>query len=228
PAAVLTSASAQPEHPLLGERLRSPAIPGIVFQVRLTRKAPAFLSDHRILGSLPIPATAYLEMALATTPTAFGGGATVVEDVRIHEALVLPDEGARTVQIHLNREDSGTASFQIFALRDQDRWDVHASGRIRTQPNDPHQQPHSLLAQARATCLEEVPVTAFYADLRDRGIDFGVTFRGVQRLWRGDGQVLAHVALPELAQVGTEDYYAHPALLDAALQPLSALLPKTP
>src|SRR5205814_9964721 len=121
--ALRRSVSAQREHPLLGERLRSPVIPGIAFQVQLTRRAPVLLGDHCILGSVAVPATAYLEMALATIPTALGGAPGIVENLDIHQPLMLPDEGARTVQVHINRDAAGAASFQIFALRDEDSWD---------------------------------------------------------------------------------------------------------
>src|SRR6202023_1144767 len=62
-------------HPLLGTRLRSPALKDAVFQSELGPQHPAFLKDHQIYGQVILPATAYVEMALSGANQLFGEGA---------------------------------------------------------------------------------------------------------------------------------------------------------
>ena len=66
-------------HPLLGTPLRSPALKDTVFQSQLSAQHPAFLVDHQICGHVILPATAYVEMALAGAHRLFGEGATVLK-----------------------------------------------------------------------------------------------------------------------------------------------------
>ena len=55
--------------------------------------------------------------------------------------------------------------------------------------------------------------------LGERGITLGPSFRGIQRLFRGDNEALVHVALPAgVAPVAP----LHPAQLDACFQALGA------
>ena len=86
-------------HPLLGRRVAS-AAKGAIFESHLEATSASFLSDHRIYGTVVVPATAYLELGLAAAAHALGAGPHVVENVAISEALVLPAEGGRTVQVN--------------------------------------------------------------------------------------------------------------------------------
>src|SRR6185503_4484376 len=101
-------------HPLLGQRLYSPVIKEILFESRLSVDAPPFLADHRLFGDVAFPAGAYVEMVLAAAREVFGAGPQVLEDVSIHEALVL-SEGAQTIQIILAPAEDGASAFQIFS-----------------------------------------------------------------------------------------------------------------
>ena len=61
---------------------------------------------------------------------------------------------------------------------------------------------------------------AVYRRFAALGFGFGPAFRGISRLWLGDGEALARVALP--AGTAPAGDGPHPALLDAALQVLGA------
>ena len=65
----------------------------------------------------------------------------------------------------------------------------------------------------------------FYRRLREVGLDFGPAFRGIDRLWRRDGEALARIRSTEAVTHARSRYGLHPALLDACFQSLSAALP---
>jgi NADPH:quinone reductase-like Zn-dependent oxidoreductase/thioesterase domain-containing protein/SAM-dependent methyltransferase/acyl carrier protein len=80
------------------------------------------------------------------------------------------------------------------------------------------------LGHIRARCRERVKPSDFYRRLREVGLDFGPAFRGIDGLWRRDGEALAHVRSPEAVTRERSRYRLHPALLDACFQALSAAL----
>ena len=122
-------------HPLLGAPLRSPALKDAVFQSQLSAQHPAFLADHQICGHVILPATAYVEMALAGAHHLFGEGAHSVENLWLQEALQL-DFGTQTsLQVVFQATDEGSAAFEIFSApgdgQDADAvWTRHVLGRV--------------------------------------------------------------------------------------------------
>jgi acyl transferase domain-containing protein len=85
-------------HPLLGRRLSSPALTDVVFEGRLGRATHGYLYDHQVHGTPILPATGFLELAMAAGRE-IGRGAPRVADLAIHEAMVLPESGTLAVQV---------------------------------------------------------------------------------------------------------------------------------
>jgi acyl transferase domain-containing protein/acyl carrier protein len=212
------------EHPLLGRRLRSPVLPGAQFEVELAADQPTFLADHRIFGTAVVPASAYLEMFLATIRQALGDGAYALENVFIQEALPLPDGAAKTVQVHLQPDESG-ASLRVFSHLSEDTWTTHASGRACPVQAETTAAIVPLLEELQQRCTEEIHPDQHYRLMRELGLDFGPSFRGIERLWRDQDRALGLVCLPECVKPEAETYQIHPALLDVCLQVVGPLLP---
>lgn len=80
------------------------------------------------------------------------------------------------------------------------------------------------LAAVRERCREPIDLAAFYARLEAGGSSFGPAFRGVDRLWRGEQQLLARV-LPAPGLPADALSSLHPAALDACVHVLAAALP---
>jgi acyl transferase domain-containing protein/acyl carrier protein len=214
-------------HPLLGRRLRSPAIKDIVFEAQLELDYPAFLRDHRICGAALLPATAYLEMALAAALNSFGTGPYMLEDVVIQEALILPETGNQTVQLILTPADADRTSFQLVSsAAGQADWKLHATGKVNAG-HEAARLAQGMLEEAQAHCSEEVAVNLHYQRMYERGLEFGPGFQGVERLWQDAerSEAVGQIRLPDVLSA-ENDYQAHPALLDACLQPLAAILPE--
>ena len=67
-----------------------------------------------------------------------------------------------------------------------------------------------------------------YQQCRERGIDFGPSFQGLENLWQKQGEALGQVRLPETLKIAASHFKLHPALLDACLQVLGAAAPGSP
>ena len=212
-------------HPLLGRRLRS-ALKEIQYEAHLRADSPSFLMDHRVYGTVVVPGTAYVEMALAAASEAFGPGNHLLEEVTIHQALILPDASpdATVVQLILTPEGAEKAAFQVVSLIEKDNWKVHVTGNIRLRQTDrePKLEGASLSA-AQARCQEKIDATTFYAHLHELGLQYGPYFRGISQIWKHNGEVLGQIGLPQAAVKDLDDYRIHPALLDSTFQLLLAV-----
>ncbi|MCB8984311.1 MAG: type I polyketide synthase [Ardenticatenaceae bacterium] len=212
-------------HPLLAQRLLSPLLKETVFTTELAADWPPFLADHQIQGVPLLPATAYVEMALAAGKAAFGAGVTAVSHLLIQRGLPLSEEPVQ-VQVVLTPPANDSSVCRIFSYDPSgDSWQLHAEGQLLVGgPDTAVPQPLSLAA-LQAKCPAEPSTTDNYARLRQRGIDFGPTFQGVSRLWLGENEALGEVLAPEVLAAEAGDYTLHPALLDAGLQVLNVVLP---
>ena len=211
-------------HPLLGQRLSS-ALKEIQFEAHLHADSPSFLTDHRVYGTVVVPSTAYVEMALAAASAAFGPGNHFLEEIAIHQALILPDASpdATVVQLILTPEGAEKAAFKVVSLTEKDNWKVHATGNIRLRQADrEHILDSTSLSAAQARCQEEIDANAFYVRARELGLQYGPCFQGITRIWRHEGEVLGQIRLPDALVGALDDYQFHPALLDAAFQLLMA------
>jgi acyl transferase domain-containing protein/NADPH:quinone reductase-like Zn-dependent oxidoreductase/NAD(P)-dependent dehydrogenase (short-subunit alcohol dehydrogenase family)/acyl carrier protein len=216
-------------HPLLGHRLNTP-LADTIFTTHLSTEALPFLADHVVHGQVVFPATAYLEMVTAAGSELFGSEGVTIEDLVILEALLLSTEQSQLVELILSTGQKETVDFRLFSLVDDSeaaRWKMHASGKILS-PAVRQPEPGTTFesfAAIKARCTQRIEIDEFYRGLRARGLEFGPTFRGIEALWRSDGEAFAQVRLPLSAQAFAERYRVHPALLDACIQATAAAIP---
>jgi acyl transferase domain-containing protein/acyl carrier protein len=200
-------------HALLGSRM-SRAEP--TWESRIDSRLLRFLGDHRVQGQAVLPATSYLEMAVAAALELHGRGAQVVENVEFSRACFLEDDAVTTLQfsvdakggfrIHRKPEDSAQPWLQL------------ASGGLRAV-SDSSARPIDLSA-IRARLRNELEGETCYRRLHEAGLEYGDAFRGIERLWAGEGEALAAIRAPEALGRYMSGYHLHPALLDACLQAL--------
>ncbi|MEK7785824.1 MAG: polyketide synthase dehydratase domain-containing protein, partial [Chloroflexota bacterium] len=221
-----------------------------VFESQVNAQWPPYLDHHRLYGMSVLPSPAYIEMALSAAKEIFGEGAHAVENLTIHEALLLPEaaQGTRTVQFILTPESENKASFKAFSFAETgETWKQHATGSIQLAPPDEKSLEARVLAggptagmrlvsnsetlapfsvdEVRARCPDEISGDDYYAKVRGLGLEFGSDFRGIARLWRRDGEALGQIRLPDSLAADAAKYAIHPAFLDACFHLLGAPLP---
>ncbi|MCK8516802.1 SDR family NAD(P)-dependent oxidoreductase [Methylonatrum kenyense] len=203
-------------HPLVQRRLESPALRGTVFESLIDPRQLAFLPDHRVLGRMVFPATAFLEATLAAARlSTAGNGQTTLREVQIAEPMVLQAEESRRLQVIIAGEGRQAACFQVFADGGSGgAWRLHASGEFGSEAS----APEALDLDALRRSMEEGSAEGLYADYARCGLGFGERFRGLRQFWRGQGQALGLVEAPAVLDSEVSDYHLHPALLDAGMQ----------
>ncbi|VFN02160.1 MAG: myxalamid-type polyketide synthase MxaB, partial [Candidatus Kentron sp. G] len=193
-------------HPLLGQKLQLAGVDNIGFETQIDLPSIPWLADHRVFDAVVLPATGYLEMALAAGTdilvssrqgTSFRQGLPEtsardgnqqlplqVTNVTIEQALILPEEDPITVQLVLSPNDGGYR-FQIFSRNEESGWTPHAAGDLVAGEIDGEQPETVDLAGLRAQCPTEVPVADHYQACRERGLNYGPGFQGITRIFRG-------------------------------------------
>ncbi|MBP2677204.1 MAG: polyketide synthase family protein, partial [Deltaproteobacteria bacterium] len=214
-------------HPLLGQRLESPAIQGLVFQSRLSPASPAFIGEHRVFDVVVLPGTAYIEMALdAAAGSDAAGTYPGLCDLAIHEAMIFGEEEVREAQVVVDSPAGADPGIRVYSRGaggdGGGAWTLHASARL--SPGSGATAPDISLEEARRRCGREVPGDSLHARLRELGIALGPRFRGIAGLWCGTGEALARVELPTPAVGEVKSYRFHPVWLDACVQTLAGAM----
>ncbi|MEU3352366.1 SDR family NAD(P)-dependent oxidoreductase [Streptomyces sp. NPDC037389] len=205
------------DHPLLGAAVQLAERDEYVFTGRVSRSTHPWLADHAVLGSVLLPGTGLLELALRAGEQA---GCDSLEELTLAAPLVLPERGAVQLQLAVGAADGqGVRTVEIHSRPDDgdtDRaWTLHASGTLVTG----RAAPADLVVWPPAGATE-VPLDGVYDRLADQGYGYGPAFQGLRRLWQGENELFAEVALAEELRADAAAFALHPALLDAALHPL--------
>ncbi|GAA2710211.1 MULTISPECIES: SDR family NAD(P)-dependent oxidoreductase [Streptomyces] len=169
-----------------------------VFATRISAAAQPWLADHTVDGTVLVPGTFFVDLALHAGARL---GCPLVTELVTHTPLPAQDAELRLVAAPPG--PGGQRSFEIHA-RVNGIWTGHVTGTLA--PDDaavPHTPP--LPGDA-----EEVDVTRLYESLTG----YGPAFQGLRRAWRTADAVHADVVVPR-GDAGPHGL--HPVLLDAAL-----------
>jgi polyketide synthase 12 len=196
----------------LGVRTSAPGTDA-VYETVLTATAPAWLADHQVGGQVVVPGTVLVELVRAAAEDHQGLSSRVTG--LLLQKPMLVTHGALRVQVVLT-DDGARASVYSQPVESKASliWSQHASADLSAAPDTTPGRVDLAVLQQR--CTEPVDVNEAYAELGSVGLHYGPVFQGLRGLWRGPGEALAHVVLPE--GVDVRGYGVHPALLDAALQ----------
>ncbi|MFD7631460.1 type I polyketide synthase, partial [Streptomyces sp. NPDC059851] len=209
-------------HPLLGAMVALADSDGFAFTSLLSATTHPWLADHQVMGSVLLPGTAFVELAVWAGDQV---GCDTVEELTLEAPFVLPERGGVQLQINVGAADADGSGRRSFSLssRPQDSaadepWTRHAGG-VLARGAAPARSVFAA-GQWPPAGAEPLPTDGLYADLAEVGMGYGPAFRGLTAAWRhGDG-VYAEVALPEETAAAARDFGLHPALLDAALHTL--------
>ncbi|WP_293085964.1 polyketide synthase dehydratase domain-containing protein, partial [Moorena sp. SIO4A1] len=180
-----------------------------------------------------VPGASHISLLLAAASLTLPTTACQLEDILFPQALAIPDQGSRTVQVALTPQDS-SYSCQVISFDDSleshthklsnngnqaDFWAVHATGKLALTKAE---QSLIALEEIQDRCLTKIDNTEVYQYIWDRQIQLGQSFRWIEQVWLGEGEVLCQMKVPQTVWDATK-YQLHPALIDSCFQSIVAL-----
>ncbi len=225
---------------LVDKLLRLPLQRQTVGESEFSIDALPFLADHRVFGAVVSPGACQVALVLNAAAEVSQRESCTLHEVVLPQPLVIPagaeQPGLRTVQaIFTPGQSNGHGpqlAFKVISF-DPQAWSndateepaTHAVGTLLTlQETVPASAD---LAALRQRCPIDctTKIDAFYANLAQREIVLGASFRWLTGLWRPEqatdegqpAEALARIHQPAVIEE-TTGYQLHPGLLDACFQ----------
>jgi acyl transferase domain-containing protein/acyl carrier protein len=225
-------------HPLLGAVVELAEDEGWLFTGRLSLGSHAWLADHAVLGSVLLPGTVLLELALCAGERV---GCGVVRELTLEAPLVFSGEGGVQLQLAVGEPDESRArSLGIYSRSEdpiegalvREQWTRHASGVL--DPDGAELSGRTSDVRGRAELLADgswppedaqaVDLDGLYDALAELGFEYGPAFQGLHAAWRRGDELFAEVALSAQARDEACSFAVHPALLDSAMHAMGVSL----
>ncbi|MCI3930504.1 type I polyketide synthase [Streptomyces sp. AN091965] len=207
-------------HALLGAAVAVAGRDETVFTNRLSLTTHPWLADHVVAGVPVLSGAALVDLAIGAGDAT---GCPDLAELTVTEPLVLPGRGALRTQVVTGAPDgTGRRTVGIYT-RPADttdgegpapEWTCHATGVLAPAADRADTEP-AVWPPAGAEAVDWA-----YEDLADAGHRYGEAFQGLTSVLRRGDELFAEVRLPEGAAADVGGYGIHPALLEAAVQPL--------
>nr|WP_234025570.1 SDR family NAD(P)-dependent oxidoreductase [Bacillus paralicheniformis] len=187
-----------------------------------------FLADHLVQGQRVLSGAAYIEMvraavAQAETDVMEGRAAIRIEEVVWARPLVVEQQSVR-VHVELRPGEDGTIRFEVYSEPNDEEYSsiLHSYGNITLLSLEDMREtiPSIRLSEWQAQCHnQDITVEQCYDAFQQMGLNYGPSHRGLKRLYTGEGQALAELALStsDMRQM-SDRMEMIPGLIDSALQ----------
>ncbi|WP_263985257.1 type I polyketide synthase, partial [Streptomyces sp. HPF1205] len=205
-------------HPLLGAAVHLADDDVLVLTGLVSTRTQPWLADHAILGSVLLPGTAFVELALHAGDLL---GCGRIDELTLQTPLVLTGDSAVHLQVRVGAADEQGRRGVAVSSRPSGHdggltdvvWTSHAVGELAPPVADTTVG----LTVWPPAGARPVEVTGHYDHLTAQGYGYGPMFQGLRAAWRDGDDVYAEVVLPDGVHSDAAAYGLHPALLDAAL-----------
>ncbi|MEV0416524.1 type I polyketide synthase, partial [Streptomyces sp. NPDC050448] len=192
---------------------------GVLLAGRLSLDTHPWIADHTILGSVLLPGTAFVDLAVRAGDEV---GCDVVEELTLEAPLVLPERGGVQLQLVVEAPvEPGRRPFGVYSRRQdalaEEPWTRHGAGVLATGAQPEATQDFADLAVWPPQGAEPVDIDGLYGELAGDGMAYGPLFQGLKAVWRRGGELFTEVVLPEDGRRDAARFGLHPALLDAGL-----------
>ncbi|WP_220182696.1 type I polyketide synthase, partial [Streptomyces reniochalinae] len=205
------------DHPLLTAATELPGTETLLFTGRISLATHPWLADHEVLGTVLVPGTGLLELALQAGHEA---GLPEVRELTLREPMLVPATGALEIRVVVGApDDAGERSVSVHSRGEADTtaaWMLHAEGTLTAAAATP---PATEQVWPPVGAVS-VDVSGVYEGLLGRGYVYGPVFQGLRAVWERGDEVFAEVELPEDGVVDAGRFGLHPAVFDAAMHAL--------
>ena len=235
------------EHPLLGAAVALAGGEQWLFTGRLSLQTHPWLADHAVMGTVLLPGTVFVELALRAGREVDCG---VLQELVLEAPLLLGEDGGVHVQVLVDEPgEDGRRPVCVYSRPEgvagdelevaEQPWTRYAAGTLvpaavadsaavpsitalASAPTGLSSSPANGLPAADLSVwpppgAQPVGLDGLYDRMADWGIEYGPAFQGLTAAWRRGEEVFAEVSLPEAERAQAGLFVVHPALLDAAL-----------
>ncbi|AJQ26211.1 amino acid adenylation domain-containing protein [Pelosinus fermentans] len=182
-----------------------------------------FLTDHVVKGQRVLPGVAYLEMARVAVAQAAGVLNEDERKIRLKNVVwtqpITVKERPVRVNIGLFPEDDGEIAYEIYSHSETGSAElvVHSQGIALLSVIEGVETLD--IRNLQAECSQRIlSSNQCYEAFRERGLDYGPGYQGIERVYVGYDQVLVKIFLPSSVSSTQDQFFLHPSLLDSALQ----------
>ncbi|WP_210609286.1 type I polyketide synthase [Streptomyces rhizosphaericus] len=208
-------------HPLLGAAVELPDSDGFLLTGRLSLQTHPWLADHAVSGTVLLPGTAFVELAIRAGDQV---GCDLLDELTLEAPLILPARGGIQLRLTVGAPDaSGRRALEVYSRPEPDAdrgaasegpWIRHAGGVLASGAAADSGTDLSVWPPAEAVALD---VDDLYERFAAGGFGYGPAFQGLTAAWRRGAEVFAELRLDQRQHRDAALFGLHPALLDAAL-----------
>lgn len=229
PATATAPLDAEPPsgHLLLGPKIELAAQTRVHYwETRLGPARHPILLDYQLDGRVVLPVAAYVEAAVAAARSVFHQGGFDLDQMEFSRALVLPPEGEILLQVVLEADGPDHAAFRFYSrtpgLPDGETWLLHASGSVRSVPEETAERNPCPLEHLRQAC--QVQVLPAPDRTHQRHVQScAPAIRHVARLWSGEHEALGQIRFVPAADGKDGNAAFRTPLIDACCSVMAAV-----
>ena len=189
-------------------------VPGSVRTFAQTLRSGEWLTAHAVSGHCVVPGSYYIDAAIRATHAAGQSQGQAIQDFVIERPLQPGVSGMAEIRIVV---DPGV-SVEIYGRDAPSTWVRLAAGRCSPLPQTSSNAFRPADSQSHFSAVDPLE---FYRQAEQAQVHYGEFYRVIRKLWisRERGESLAWI---ETTVNDIQPFFAHPALLDGALQTISA------
>ncbi|WP_103865512.1 SDR family NAD(P)-dependent oxidoreductase [Aquimarina sp. I32.4] len=173
-----------------------------------------FFSDHKVMNEMVLPGVAYLEIAREAGFISLEKPITQLLDIT-WLSPVRVNGNPEEVSISLFEEDDFIGYEVYSGLEDSSI--IHSQGKVSTEELTSVE--HLDIENLQVTLPNQKTGIECYELFKDLGLDYGLSFRGIEKLYYGLEGSLSKISL-----IKEEGYVLQPGVLDSALQTCIGLI----
>ncbi|KAG6007018.1 Type I Iterative PKS [Claviceps lovelessii] len=187
-----------------------------------------WLRDHKMQELTAFPFSGFVSMAVeAAAQRASMRGVEFdqfnIREMQVTRPLLLQDDQEYELITNLRQYSEGTRSysdkwdeFRVHSYHESRGWTEHCRGLIGVSKREEANQVStivvdeaaSMVAKAKQVCKTELPTSAFYSELRDRGACYGPVLQNIHSITASDDfeHGVSEIVIPDTAATMPETY----------------------
>ncbi|XP_071501141.1 phenolphthiocerol/phthiocerol polyketide synthase subunit C-like [Diadema antillarum] len=224
-------------HPLLGKRLLvshlSDETSPKIWRSEYSQVLQPWLHDHKLQGTVIVPAAVYIETMLAATREIYPDMDLItLGDVTFEKFIFAPDQQPIEVSLETGKNKA------FFTLRSfnytENAWNLNSFAEVDVSSDacnsiQPFQEVSKFVRLSpegiQTKYPNKVDQIEFYDELWQRGFHLGEAFRGIENVHFSNDftEAVVYVSVPDVILRDCQNFNFHPALFDCIFQAIGGV-----